>query len=1020
MASPPLHLQLLGTPVVAYAGSTTTLPFERRTQLLVWLALHGGWATRAELAALLWPDLEQRLALANTRKALFRLQSAPWAAAVRVDGAALRVEATTDIAQFDAALAQGHTAEALAAWHGEPLAGFDDGQSEPWTRWLAQQRDRLRTAWRSAVLQRAADPDIDAAAAVALTTSLVQSDPYDEAALAAHLDALLQGGQTAAARQAYRDFAERLARELGIEPGAALRARHDAIGSAAAPARTVPQVPVDDGFVGRGIELQRIVDLLARPECRLLSLIGPGGVGKTRLARRVFAKLGTAHADGAVFVEVEGVTTPAQFGPRLADALGLRRAAGGDPLQAAADALKGREQLLVIDNFEDLAPFAAALLEHLLAASPKLKLLVTSRVRLSVASEWSMPLEGLPVPDPEDDDRAEAFDAVRLFVQSARRVEPGFSAAADSAAIVDICRQVEGLPLALELAAAWVRVLPPQAIATELRQGLELLQARDASQPARHASIEVVFDESWRRLALAERDALARLSVFRGGFTAAAAREVAGTALPVLGALTDKSLLRKDPAGERLSLHPLVQQLAAAKLDASGPGEAAPKPSAAQRAVEGEARESTERAHARYYHRLLANLRRAIMDGKREALQQVEIELENCRLAWSWSIAHQASEMLAQSAPSLVSFSEHRGRFEEGAALLTQALDSESATADAKLKALLLAETAQLQFRMDRYTEALAIAARARDAAKLARDPVVHSLCYQILGMCCLRLARYAEARRYLQQGLQRARAADEPRKAVAILHNLALVEKLVGNQDEALRLFLESLARERAVGDFIGEAMCLSNIGLVYAERGDLTPAVAHFREALAISERHGLLNTRMLILAHLTVIAVKQNEPGLAQTYGSSALEIAETTGNRYTVAHIKLSFLRLALRRGDTQLARVCLSESLRVAAGIGRPALLFEAVSCFAEILVAEGEKDCACLLLSFVRDHPLAHAPARDDARLRIAQLFVEPHMQMEWPGLELDELIHRITIETDTAHASLIGYLRQRESAVAR
>ena len=156
---------------------------------------------------------------------------------------------------------------------------------------------------------------------------------------------------------------------------------------------------------------------------------------------------------------------------------------------------------------------------------------------------------------------------MRLFVQAAQRVEPALVPAVEAASIVDICRQVEGLPLALELAAAWTRVLSCDAIAAELRQGTELLHAVDAAHPARHASIEVVFDQSWRLLGAAERDALSRLSVFHGGFSPEAARAVAGAPLPVLGALADKSLLRKEES--RIYLHPLVQQLAAARLGES-------------------------------------------------------------------------------------------------------------------------------------------------------------------------------------------------------------------------------------------------------------------------------------------------------------------------------------------------------------------------------------------------------------------------------------------------------------------
>ena len=983
-----VRLLLFGSPTVEYAGESVALPFERRNQLLAFLALKRTWVGRAELAAMLWPEQESKLAYANLRKTLHRLQALPWASGIETQGGAIRFEAETDVFNFESALREQRFADAPALRRGELLAGFDLDQSEAWLSWLNFERDRLRTAWRSALLTRMST-DIDPAEAIDLSARLLESDPLDEAALQAHMSSLARDGQAARARQAYREFVRRLADDLGLEPGATLKALHDSLGTpTAVPVVAAP--PRDDSFVGRTVELRRIASRLAQEDCSLLTITGPGGTGKTRLAQRALHELAPSYADGGVFIPLEDVAEASKLGARLARELGVTLSGRKEPLDQVIEFLRERHVLLVLDNFEQLVG-GAPQVEMLIQSCQRLKILITSRVRLAISMEWILPLEGLPCPEIEDQDRLEAFDAARLFIRAAQRVEPGLVPSVEAASIVEICRQVEGLPLALELAAAWTRVLSCDAIAEELRKGTELLRTADAAQPARHASMEIVFDQSWRLLSPVERAALARLSVFGGGFTPEAARAIADASLPVLGALVDKSLLRKD--GARVFLHPLLHQLAALRLP------------------EGEARESTERAHARYYHRLLANLRRAIEAGNREALQQVETEFENCRLAWHWAVAHQANEMLGPSAPSLLSFSEHRGRFEEGTALLTHALESKSA-AEPKLKAQLLAEISQLHFRMDRYTEALAIAEQAHNVAKLARDPETYALCYQVLGMCYLRLARHVEAKRYLQQALQHAVAADEPRKAASILHNLALLEKLMGNRDDALRLFLESLAREKGMGDFVGEAMCLSNIGLVYAEKGELSSAVAHLRDALAISERHGLLNMRMLILAHLTAIAVKMNELALAETYGNSALEIAESTGNRYTVSHIKLSFLRLALQRGDTQLARACLEESLRLAGGIGRPALLFEAVSCFAEILAAEGETDCARLVLTFVMNHPLAHAPARDEARARMAQWAARPDAQMAWPGMDFDELVHRMLIEADTAHASLVANLR--------
>ncbi len=994
MDAPDVRLNLFGSPTVRRAGHSLALPFERRTQLVVLLALRRQWVPRAELAAMLWPEQESRLAFANLRKTLFRMGSLPWAPAIETQGPALRLELATDVAAFEAALREQRAAEALDAYRGELLAGFDDGQSEAWTRWVAFERDRLRAAWRGVALAQLVEGAAEPARAIELSALLLEADPLDEAALHHHMSALAREGQAGAARQAYRLFAERLSADLGLAPGAELSALHDSLGSAPRPPADAGAAPAagDDGFVGRSIELQRIADLLSRDECRLLCLIGPGGVGKTRLARRVVQALAPRHADGAVFVALEDVDTPAQLGLRLAHEAGVTGGRGqADVLSRVVEAWRERQLLLVLDNFEQLADHAPVL-DRLLQACPRLKILVTSRLRLAVAGEWSMPVEGLPCPDPEDDDRAESFDAVRLFVKAARRVEPAFSAAAERAAIVDICRLVEGLPLALELAAAWVRVLPCEAIAEELRRGTELLRASDTRHPPRHASIEAVFEHSWRRLTPAERDALARLSVFHGGFSVEAARAVAGASLPVLGALADKSLLAKH--GTRMELHPLVQQMAALRLD------------------QGAAREATETAHADYFHRWLRQLESAAENGQREALQAIDLEFENCRRAWQWSIAQGQAEAIADSVPTLLNHFEHRARFEEGLGLLRQAIDSPLGRADARLRSLLLSLAALMELRLVRYADAQASAGQALAAAQGTPARKAKYQALAVLGGCALFTGQPADARRHYQQALALAQSGSNPHDIAATLDNLALCEKRLGRYDEALRLTLEALAQHRRHGDHARVAVCLNNLGSMFTFMDDDTAAQAHLREALQLSERHGLVSTRAFVLANLTELALKTDDVDAARAHAEQAIEVAHSGGLRSLVGWLKVQLGRLATRRGELPAAHTLLSDGAELALTLGAQSVKPAVLLGWAELLEAQGEADAARRVLAFGADEPTLSAPDRDELRAAWARRASTSTQDPPWPGLGVDELLQRIVIEREIAHAPLIAALR--------
>ena len=321
------------------------------------------------------------------------------------------------------------------------------------------------------------------------------------------------------------------------------------------------------GFVGRTAELAAITERLDDPTCRLLTLVGPGGSGKTRLAVQVAANCADQFDNGVYFVTLQPLDSSDLIVSTIAEVLSFRFSPGFDPQQQLLQYLREKALLLVLDNFEHLLD-GVELLTELLKAAPRLKLLVTSREVLGLQEEWRYPVSGLQYPETDNVDQPGTYSAVQLFFERARQVRGGLSLADEQAGIVRVCQLVEGMPLALELAAVWAKALSADKIAIEIQRSLDFLSTSLRDVPQRHKSMQAVFEQTWERLSDEERRAFSTLSVFNGGFRREAAEAVAGVSIQILSDLVDKSLLRREPDG-RYQIHELLRQYAEALLEAT-------------------------------------------------------------------------------------------------------------------------------------------------------------------------------------------------------------------------------------------------------------------------------------------------------------------------------------------------------------------------------------------------------------------------------------------------------------------
>jgi predicted ATPase/DNA-binding CsgD family transcriptional regulator len=385
-------------------------------------------------------------------------------------------------------------------------------------------------------------------------------------------------------------------------------------------------------LIGRDDELAHIVRLFNDPTCRLLTLLGPGGIGKTRLAVHAAQFLTPEFPDGWFFVSCAPINSIDFVVPAIAEAVGMSIFGSGDPLEQVTAYLREKQLLLVVDNFDHLVE-GAHLLDRL-ASAPGIKLLVTSRERLNLSDEWVLDVNGLPF---AAGDEHTITPAAELFLLTARRSDPELVLTdADQNGITRICSLVEGMPLALELAASWVRVISPSEIATQIEHNLDILTSRRRDLPKRHLSMQAVFDTSWKRLSDQEQHVLCNLSVFRGEFSLEAGEQVAEANLQVLSSLIDKSLIRRHLTGG-FDLHELLRQYAFKKLDD------APL-----------ARERIQKKHCVYYGKLLTSLEQMLFKGHDlDMTRKVEHEFRNIQMGWRYAVEHVLVHQINQYSFSL-------------------------------------------------------------------------------------------------------------------------------------------------------------------------------------------------------------------------------------------------------------------------------------------------------------------------------------------------------------------------------
>jgi len=973
-----LTIVMLGEPRLAIDGEPVACSSKKALGLLYFLARAGGRPTRRELARLLWGG-DQEAARSSLRTALQRLPAAvaTWLAVDR-ERIGLHGNAPSSIeidTQRFEALAKSEELSSLSAaadlYGGDFLKDLELDASPDFDDWLKRERagfrqvaqsvfDRLIARHRELAQRDTGLASSGREAAMAAARRWAALEPAAERAHRWLMRLLFEAGQREAALAQYEACQRELAVAMGRGPDAETRSLADAIlaGStgqgqhrpvvarALLPEQALHAVDVPaTTFVGRIDELAHLEQLTSDPACRLLTLHALGGSGKSRLAYVLAAQWAARFALGATWIALDAVFKAEHLPNAMARALGIELPAQAEPAASLCAALQPQERLLVLDNFEQLIEAGGTeLVLRILRAAPAVSFLVTSRETLGVQEEWVYEVPGLPFPaDAAVQTPAASYPAVELFMQRARQAYLGFSPQAEWPHVVRICRLVEGLPLAIELAAAWVRTVPCGDLANAIATEMSAMATKHRNRPARQRSLDAVVRTSWQLLTREQQLSLAPLALCRGGFTQEAAQAVAGATLRLLSTLVDKSLVLRRPDG-RFGLHELVRQFLQARLSARA-----------------DAQRQAQRRYLVHYAGQLGRLR-SQLDGpaELEAEAVLSVELPNL-LAAAELLQTQGRELSDASAEPLLRVLLSRGMVRDAVDAATRFLAPGLALSPS-VRTLVLANRG----RAHAMLHDLASARDDFDAAiELARrNELGYPLAYSLL---------YAQSIAHINDDLADAiagidtlkvlvDAVGDPALALRARYNAGVLFDSNGQAAESERCFREAHDIALEIGSPTMIATVQSSLAPALVKQGRVEEGEALLRESLSLFEKIGSKHHLARALNSLATVSLWRfgaEQADLAARDAARSLDLYEQVGYASGRSAALDTLGQAEAMRGRFAEARAHFEQAIDA----GTPILSCEAKFHLAFVAMSEGgvseAREIAGSLVAVARESALA-------------------------------------------------------------
>ena len=926
-----LKLYLLGAPYLEVDGLVVEIQRRKVLALLSYLTVTHQVHRRDALATLLWPDAGQGQARAALGRHLSELRKLIGKEHVQTDRETVGLSDAIwlDIGSFRQLVAafdgQHPTSpdsltEAVSLYRGDFMTGFTLSACPDFDEWQFFQSEGLRQEFASALTQLVAVLRNRGDYPVALMHARrhLALDALDEATQRQVMELYALTGQQAAALRQYKLCLEILADELGVPASAETTALVERIrtgeygreieeqghkgvtvGTPIYPPHNLPAQIIS--FIGREIELAEVAHLLDEDTARLVTIVGPGGIGKTRLALAVAEAqlVSPRFPHGVFFVSLAPLSEDEHLVPAIAEAIGhvldTEERVGQPAKTQLLTYLREKQLLLVLDNFEHLQK-GVALVDNILKTAPQVCILATSRERLHLHGEQLYPVQGLKFPDSETPVDPTTFPALKLFIQTAKRIQPDYELiAADVAGLTRICRLVEGSPLGIELAAGWVDVLSLAEIAAEIQCSLDILETEARNIPDRQRSMRAVFDKSWERLGEPEQHAVGCLSVFRGGFTRQAAHVVAAASPRLLSRLVSQSLLQYDGTSGRYQIHELLRQYAAEKLELAGKTE------------------TVRDVYAAYFGAFLEQ-KEADLKGKAQRRARLEIaaDFENVQRAWLWAVARRDYATLERAMEGLYWFLDQdlprhavgQTLFQRGREALAPGENEAPHAVWGKLLARVL-RYGSGEFEASTAATAKPWLEQALSIAEAHANHAEQAFCHWLMSQVRLvNLGDFATAVAELEQALAYYRQVEDQFYIAWTLKILGQAHLRWGKGQQAIGHLQQSLGIFQALG--LLELPVLSVLGLALAAQGEFKQGEAYLRRAYRLSQAEGNLSDMAGALVYLSRILSQKGDAEGAQTAALEALAIADENQLEYRQLQARMDVGLRAYERGDYEQA------------------------------------------------------------------------------------------------------------------